>query len=91
MSGPQGNPSEEQESLKARVFGGQGWNKAYVEGALIHDLWAEIERLTRQRDSFEHQVDLKNEGLREQRGEIERLRRELNNAINELTARAING
>lgn len=33
------------ESLKARVFDGKGWNKAFVEGALIHDLWAEIERL----------------------------------------------
>ena len=32
-------------SLKARVFDGKGWNKAYVEGALIHDLWAEVERL----------------------------------------------
>lgn len=36
---------------------------------------AEIARLTRQRDSFEHQVDLKNEGLREQRHEIERLQK----------------
>ena len=33
-------------SLRARVFDGRGWNKAYVEGALIHDLWAEIERLS---------------------------------------------
>lgn len=32
-------------SLRARVFDGQGWNKSYVEGALIHDLWAEVERL----------------------------------------------
>lgn len=32
-------------SLRSRVFDGQGWNKVYVEGALIHDLWAEIERL----------------------------------------------
>lgn len=38
---------------------------------------AEIERLTRQRDTFEHQVDLKNQGLREQRAEIERLRTQL--------------
>jgi len=33
-------------SLKARVFDGAGWNKAFVEGALIHDLWAEVERLS---------------------------------------------
>jgi hypothetical protein len=37
--------STDLESLKARVFDGKGWNKAFVEGALIHDLWAEVERL----------------------------------------------
>lgn len=42
MSIPQ---ATELESLKARVFDSKGWNKAFVEGALIHDLWAEIERL----------------------------------------------
>lgn len=35
------------ESLRARVFDGRGWNKAYTEGALIHDLWAEVERLSK--------------------------------------------
>jgi SMC interacting uncharacterized protein involved in chromosome segregation len=49
--------------------------------AIIYERDDEIERLTRQRDSFEHQVDLKNEGLREQRCEIERLRAALNDIV----------
>jgi hypothetical protein len=42
---------------------------------------AEIERLTRQRDSFDRQVDLKNEGLQELRREIERLRNALAQSV----------
>src|SRR5579885_2015193 len=45
---------------------------------------AEIERLTRQRDSFDHQLDLKNDGIREQRREIERLRGALHDAAAEI-------
>lgn len=46
----------EPESLKARVFDGKGWNKAFVEGALIHDLWAEVERLRGERDIHKAQA-----------------------------------
>lgn len=46
----------ETESLKARVFDGKGWNKAFVEGALIHDLWTEVERLRGERDIYKAQA-----------------------------------
>lgn len=48
--------SSKTESLKARVFDGKGWNKAFVEGALIHDLWAEAERLRSERDTYKAQA-----------------------------------
>lgn len=57
MSGRDSQPTvlaNDLESLKARVFDGKGWSKTFVEGALIHDLWAEVERLRAELKQADH-------------------------------------
>lgn len=78
MTSPSDAPlSNDLESLKARVFDGKGWNKAFVEGALIHDLWAEIERLGRDRDAYKREADQIYREVTNLRAEVSSLKREL--------------